>query len=111
LKIKQYEICLNVLEMSLEYPVLSNKLDSLKFLMKAQCHEANENKLYAISCYFECLKKDPTCIEAFNRLIDCYLLTNPESTNLSIYYTESLEFFHEYILIFLRGTIDDFIEF
>ena len=32
--------------------------------------------------YYECLKKDPTCVEAFNRLIDCNLLSNLEKEQL-----------------------------
>ena len=79
MKNKQYEICLNMLDMLVDKPIFNNKLDSIKFQLKAQCHEAQENKIYAVTCYIECLKKDPTSIDAFNRLLDCYLLTNTES--------------------------------
>lgn len=65
--------------MNLENPVVNAKLDSIKFLLIAQCHEANENKDNAKYYLFECLKRDATCIEAFNKLIDCSLLTNLES--------------------------------
>lgn len=79
---KHFDLCLNILEMQLEKNYANARLESQKWLLKALCHEANENKLLAISCYFECLKKDPTCNEAFNRLIDCYLLSNPEKEQL-----------------------------
>ena len=67
------------MEISIENSCCNPKLDSIKFLLKAQCNEANENKANAKKCYFECLKLDPNCVEAFTRLIDCYLLSNPES--------------------------------
>jgi hypothetical protein len=51
--------------------------------LKAVCHEANENKENAICCYFECLNKDSSFIEAFQKLIDNYLLSNQESLVLS----------------------------
>jgi len=78
MKNKQFETCLTILDMPVEKPLVNSKVDAIKLLLKAQCHEAQENKLYAVTCYFECLKKDPTCIEAFNRLIDCFLLSNTE---------------------------------
>lgn len=86
----------------MDVPIQNLKLDSLKLLLKAQCYEAQENKLYAVNCFIECLKKDPTCIEAFNRLIDCYLLTNPESK------------FHLFLLLtssMIRGTAFKFTKF
>lgn len=60
--------------MPLDNNISNNKLDALKFLLKAQCYESNENKHFANFCYNECLKKDPTCVEAFFRLIECYLI-------------------------------------
>ena len=72
--------------MNLENPLINSKLDAIKFLLIAQCHEANENKDNAKFYLFECLKRDSTCIEAFNKLIDCFLLTNSESRyKLNIY--------------------------
>ncbi|KRW98290.1 hypothetical protein PPERSA_01728 [Pseudocohnilembus persalinus] len=59
-----------------------NKLEATNYLLKAQCHEANENKIGAIDNYRSCLKKDPTCFEAFNRLLDCYLMTSIEKEQL-----------------------------
>ena len=79
MKNKQYELCLSILDIPVDDAIGNPKLDAMKYFLKAQCHEANENKVFAVSCYSECLKKDPTFIEAFNRLIDCYLLTYPES--------------------------------
>jgi hypothetical protein len=32
--------------------------------------------------YTECLKKDPTCIEAFNKLMDYFMLSNTQKENL-----------------------------
>lgn len=68
--------------MNLECPLINSKLDAIKFFLTAQCHEANENKDNAKFYLFECLKRDSTCIEAFNKLIDCFLLTNSESKNI-----------------------------
>ena len=82
LKNSQYEQCLVVLEMALEQPHVTLKQESTRFFLKAQCHEANENKLFAVTCYFDCLKKDPTFVEAFNKLIDCHLITNSEKKQL-----------------------------
>lgn len=65
--------------MNLENPLINAKLDAIKFFLTAQCHEANENKDNAKFFLFECLKRDSTCIEAFNKLMDCFLLTNSES--------------------------------
>ncbi|EAS06252.1 tetratricopeptide repeat protein (macronuclear) [Tetrahymena thermophila SB210] len=51
-----------------------NKLEAQKHLLKGLCYEASENKQNAVSSYMECLKRDPTCHEAFKRMIDFYLL-------------------------------------
>ena len=36
----------------------------------------------AVECYKECLQKDPTCVEAFNRLIDCQLISGADKEKL-----------------------------
>jgi|JI6StandDraft_1071083.scaffolds.fasta_scaffold11101_9 tetratricopeptide (TPR) repeat protein len=79
---KQYELCSNVLDMQVDNYYANKKLEGAKSMIKAQCCEAGENKLTAISMYYECLKRDPTCVEAFNRLIDCNLLSNLEKEQL-----------------------------
>lgn len=81
-KNKQYDLCLSVLDVQLEKPYQNSKIESQKHLLKGNCHEATENKLLAIEDYFECLKKDPSCHEAFNRLIDCYLLNSQQKQQL-----------------------------
>jgi hypothetical protein len=73
-------MCIQVLEeQRLQHPIKSQKLDSLKCLIMAHSYEANENKQLAIYSYQEALAKDPTCIEAFNRLINSYLLKRIQS--------------------------------
>ena len=84
LKNKQYHLCLNILELQLEKQYSNPQLEAQKFLLKAQCYESSENKLSAIPFYVECLKKDPTCNEAFMRLTDCYLLSNTEKDRLLV---------------------------
>lgn len=59
---KQYDLCSSVLEMQLDTTYFNRKLEGVKSMIKAQCCEANENKVTAINMYYECLKKDPTCI-------------------------------------------------
>lgn len=48
----------------------------------AHSYEAIENKQLAIYSYTEALNKDPTCIEAFNRLLNSYLLKRTEKEQL-----------------------------
>lgn len=61
--------------MTLENTFFSKKLEGAKFLIRAQCCEAKESKLAAIQMYTECLRKDSTCVEAFNKLMDCFMLS------------------------------------
>jgi anaphase-promoting complex subunit 6 len=77
--------------MGVERPYVNQQLEAQKYLLKAQCFEASENKLSAIPCYVECLKKDPTCNEAFMKLTDCYLLSNNEKDQLMMQLTVSSE--------------------
>lgn len=79
---KQYELCVSVLDMTLENNFYSKKLEGSKYLIRAKCCEARESKQAAVHMYIECLKKDPTCLEAFNRLIDCFMLNRMEKENL-----------------------------
>jgi hypothetical protein len=65
LKSKQFEQCIQILEQPLECALTNNRLEAQKWFIKAQCHEQNENKFLSINCYFECLSRDPTYIEAF----------------------------------------------
>ena len=59
---KQYEQCLNVLELQLENTHFNRKMESCRAFIKAQCYEAQENKMMAVDFYRECLQKDPTCV-------------------------------------------------
>lgn len=36
----------------------------------------------AIESYQECIQKDPTNVEAFNRLVDCQLITGTQKEQL-----------------------------
>ncbi|EGR27540.1 hypothetical protein IMG5_194480 [Ichthyophthirius multifiliis] len=74
-KNKQYEQCINALEVNFEENI-NPKLEAQKNFLKGQCYESLENKQNAVYQYIECLKKDPTCHEAFKRMIDFYLLGN-----------------------------------
>lgn len=47
--------------------------------MQGLCYENIESKQESINYYYNCLIEDPTYIEAFQRLIDNYLLTNNDS--------------------------------
>jgi anaphase-promoting complex subunit 6 len=75
---KQYDLCLSVLEMQLDNSYCNKKMESCKAFIKAQCFEAQDNKLMAIENYAECLKKDATNVEAFNRLTDCQLISGTQ---------------------------------
>ena len=48
---KKYEQCLNVLELQLENTYFNRKMESSKAFIRAQCYEAQENKLMAIENY------------------------------------------------------------
>lgn len=51
-------------------------------LLSAKCHEALENKKSAIECYMKCLQEDSTCVEAFTKLMDSFLINNSEKEQL-----------------------------
>lgn len=57
-------------------------MESIKAFVKAQCYEALENKNMVVECYKECLMKDPTSFEAFNRLVDCQLISGADKEKL-----------------------------
>jgi hypothetical protein len=59
---RQHEQCLAVLDMQLDQPYLSKKLEAVRLCLKGRCNEAMENKAGAVGFYSECLKRDPTCI-------------------------------------------------
>ena len=48
---KQYEQCLNVLELQLENTYFNRKMESCRAFIRAQCFEAQENKTMAVECY------------------------------------------------------------
>ena len=50
--------------------------------ISAQCYQAQQNKIKAIDAYEDCLVKDCTNVEAFNRLIDCQLVTGAQKERL-----------------------------
>jgi tetratricopeptide (TPR) repeat protein len=75
---KQNDQCLAMLDMQLEKTYCNRKMESCKAFIKAQCFEAQDNKLMAIEAYQECIQKDPTNVEAFNRLVDCQLITGSQ---------------------------------
>lgn len=60
----------------------NRKMESCRTFIKAQCYEALQNKNMAVQCYKECLQKDPTSFEAFNRLIDCQLISGADKDKL-----------------------------
>ena len=68
----------------------------------AHSYESNENKQLAIYSYTESLKKDPTCIEAFNRLINSYLLKRTESNWIWLFVYFFRGIINEYIKLFKR---------
>jgi tetratricopeptide (TPR) repeat protein len=79
---KQYEQCLIVLELNLDNTYCNRKMESCRAFISAQCYEAQENKLKAVEYYKECIQKDPTNVEAFNRLVDCQLITGTDKVKL-----------------------------
>lgn len=54
----------------------------LRFLLLARAYESQENKPYAVQFYKEALRHNPTCFEAFNRLVSNHLLTRDEKRAL-----------------------------
>lgn len=79
---KQYELCLTNLEVQLHNTYCNRKMESCRAFIAAQCYEAQENKLKAVEYYKECVQKDPSNVEAFNRLVDCQLITGNEKVRL-----------------------------
>jgi len=79
---KQYDQCLASLELQLEQTYCNRKMESCRAFISAQCYEAQENKLRAVEGYKECIQKDPTNVEAFNRLVDCQLITGTDRVRL-----------------------------
>lgn len=57
-------------------------MESCKAFIGAQCYEAQENKTKAVELYGECIQKDHTNVEAFNRLVDCQLITAVQKQQL-----------------------------
>ena len=55
------------------------ELESLKQLLKAKCYEATENKLNAMHFYSEALQGSPTCVEAFDNLVNAFYMKKTES--------------------------------
>lgn len=79
---KQYEQCLSALETQLDHTYINKKMESCKAYIAAQCYEAQENKTKAVELYGECIQKDNTNVEAFNRLVDCQLITSVQKQQL-----------------------------
>lgn len=79
---KQYEQCLATLELQLEHTYCNRKMESCRAFIKAQCYEAQENKSLAVEGYTEALRKDPTNVEAVNRLLDCQLIVGAQKEEL-----------------------------
>jgi tetratricopeptide (TPR) repeat protein len=79
---RQNDQCLAMLETQLENTYCNRKMESCKAFIRAQCFEAQDNKLMAIEAYQECIQKDPTNVEAFNRLVDCQLITGAQKEQL-----------------------------
>lgn len=79
---KQNEQCLATLDMQLDSSYCNKKMESCRAYIKAQCYESQDNKLMAIEAYQECIQKDPTNVEAFNRLVDCQLITGTQKEQL-----------------------------
>eukprot|EP01017_Pseudomicrothorax_dubius_P042287 TRINITY_DN6889_c0_g1_i5.p1 TRINITY_DN6889_c0_g1~~TRINITY_DN6889_c0_g1_i5.p1 ORF type:complete len:577 (-),score=145.35 TRINITY_DN6889_c0_g1_i5:36-1766(-) len=82
LRNKQYEQCLSVLDLPLEETTIFARLEATAHFLRGQCYESNENKAFAIQCYTDCLRKEPTHVEAFSRLVDSYLISGPEREQL-----------------------------
>lgn len=100
-------MCIQVLEQKLQKPLRNKKLDSLKQIIIAQSYEANENKQLAIYSYTEALKQDPTCIEAFNSLINQHLLKRTESRFMFACFKEIFRgVAFEHIGFVQRGSMD-----
>lgn len=79
---KQYDQCLATLELQLDHTYCNKKMESCRAFISAQCYEAQENKMKAVEYYKDCVVKDPTNVEAFNRLVDCQLITGTEKVKL-----------------------------
>lgn len=79
---KQNEQCLATLDLQLDSSYCNKKMESCRAYIRAQCYESQDNKLMAIEAYQECIQKDPTNVEAFNRLVDCQLITGTQKEQL-----------------------------
>jgi tetratricopeptide (TPR) repeat protein len=79
---RQNDQCLAMLETQLDNTYCNRKMESCRAFIRAQCFEAQDNKLMAIEAYQECIQKDPTNVEAFNRLVDCQLITGAQKEQL-----------------------------
>jgi len=78
INIKEYTLCQQILEKSLKGD--SVQFAAMKNLLLAQCMEETENKECAKNYYMECLKHDPTCVQAFTQLMDSHAIDGPSST-------------------------------
>ena len=78
---RNYAECIKVLSEPAQHES-SSAWKALKHLYLGKAYEAKENKVLASENYCEALRSDPTCIEAFNALIDKQLLNSTEEEAL-----------------------------
>lgn len=78
---KNFPECIKILTEPVQNPSKPH-WHALKYLYLGKAYEAKENKQLAAENYSLSLKHDPTCIEAFNSLIDKQLLNSTQELEL-----------------------------
>lgn len=77
---KEYKLCQDILEEALtNNEDKEPKTRSIKFNLLAQCRQDSEDKLGAIKLFYECLRSDPYCVEAFSHLMKGHTYNGKQS--------------------------------
>lgn len=80
IKNKEFKLCQDILEENLNRRQENDrKTIAIKYNLLAQCREENENKPGAIKLFYECLKTDPYCVDAFTHLMEGHTYNGKES--------------------------------
>lgn len=81
---KEFKLCQELLEETLRSKEDKDpKTHSIKLNLLAQCRQDSEDKLGAIKCFYECLRSDPYCVEAFSSLMKGHTYNGKQSKSVS----------------------------
>ena len=61
-------------------------------LLRGKIYEAMENRTLAMECFFEALRQDVYCYEAFELLVNHHMLSAQEGEVFSLFSREKLAF-------------------